>query len=192
VLNAAHATPNFAKYCHLLPTNKTGWDWFGHGPNDRSNRARQQLKFNPRQTNAKPSLGASTPRWLLAFPSKPTKYPHPCSVAATSHAVERPKFEFLRLLHDSEPLKGAAGNCRDYFSNILDDLLQALRRDGMATSSAEGLILNFKPGNCVLQVLRIKIWPIFITDIKIRINRLHREKAAQTASTSPTYNQIQA
>ena len=56
---------------------------------------------------------------------------------------------------------------------------------------AECLVLVFKPGECVLKMLRIKIWPIFIPDIEIRINRLHREKTAQSASSSPAYNQIQ-
>src|SRR5450759_1108492 len=56
---------------------------------------------------------------------------------------------------------------------------------------AECLILVFKPGECALKMLRIKIWPIFIPDIEIRINRLHREKTAQSASSSPAYNQIQ-
>ena len=56
---------------------------------------------------------------------------------------------------------------------------------------AECLVLIFKPGECVLKMLRIKIWPIFIPDVEIRINRLHREKTAQSASSSPAYNQIQ-
>src|ERR1019366_913108 len=56
---------------------------------------------------------------------------------------------------------------------------------------AECLVLVFKPGECMLKMLRIKIWPIFIPDVEIRIYRLHREKTAQSASSSPAYNQIQ-
>jgi hypothetical protein len=43
---------------------------------------------------------------------------------------------------------------------------------------AECRILVFKPGECVLKMLEIEIWPIFIPDIEIRINRLHRKKTA--------------
>ena len=57
--------------------------------------------------------------------------------------------------------------------------------------SAKSLVLIFKPGECVLKMLRIKIWPIFIDDIEIRINGLNREKAAQSASSSPAHDQIQ-
>ena len=57
---------------------------------------------------------------------------------------------------------------------------------------AERLVLILIPGECVLKMPQFKIWPIFIPDIKIRINRLHREKTAQSASSSPTHNQIQA
>ena len=56
---------------------------------------------------------------------------------------------------------------------------------------AECLVLVFEPGECVFKMLRIKIRPIFIPEIQIRISRLHREKTAQSASSSPTYNQIQ-
>ena len=56
---------------------------------------------------------------------------------------------------------------------------------------AECLILVSKPGECVLKMLRIKIWPIFIPDVEIRINRLHRKETAQSAPSSPAYNQIQ-
>src|ERR1017187_6806092 len=56
---------------------------------------------------------------------------------------------------------------------------------------AECRVLVFKTGEGVLKMLRIKIWPIFIPDVEIRINRLHREKTAQSASSSPAYNQIQ-
>jgi len=40
--------------------------------------------------------------------------------------------------------------------------------------TAKCLVLFFIPGKCVLKMLRIKIWPIFVSDIEIRINRLHR------------------
>ena len=55
---------------------------------------------------------------------------------------------------------------------------------------AECLILVLKPSERVLKILQIKIWPIFIPDIEIRINRLHREKTAQSVRSSPAYNQI--
>ena len=57
--------------------------------------------------------------------------------------------------------------------------------------TAKCLVLFFIPGKCVLKMLRIKIWPIFVSDIEIRLNRLHREKTAQSASPSPAYDQIQ-
>ena len=53
---------------------------------------------------------------------------------------------------------------------------------------AKCLVLILKPGECVLKMLRIKIGPILIPDIEIRINRLHREKAAQSTSSTPAYN----
>ena len=56
---------------------------------------------------------------------------------------------------------------------------------------AKCLILFFIPGKCVLKMLRIKIWPIFVPDIEIRINRLRREKTAQAATSTPAYDQIQ-
>src|ERR1035437_3773713 len=56
---------------------------------------------------------------------------------------------------------------------------------------AKCLVLFFIPGKCVLKMLRIKIWPIFVSHIEIRINRLHREKTTQSASPAPAYDQIQ-
>ena len=56
---------------------------------------------------------------------------------------------------------------------------------------AECLILFFVPSKSLLEMLWIKIRPIFVPDIKICINRLCREKAAQSASPAPAHNQIQ-
>ncbi len=58
--------------------------------------------------------------------------------------------------------------------------------------AAECLVLAFEPREGVLKMLRIEVWPIFVSDIKIRINRLHRKKTTQPASSSPTHNQIQS
>ena len=60
-----------------------------------------------------------------------------------------------------------------------------------STLPTERLILVFEPRERVLKMLQIKIRPLFIPDIEIRIDRLHREKPAQSASSSPAYNQIQ-
>ena len=72
------------------------------------------------------------------------------------------------------------------FSN---DAMTALEQG--AALPTERLILVLKPRERVLKMLQIKIRPIFIPDIEIRIDRLHREKTAQSASSSPAYNQIQ-
>jgi len=53
------------------------------------------------------------------------------------------------------------------------------------------LVLFFIPGECVRKMLRIKIWPKFVPDIEIRINRLHRKKPAQAATSTPAHDQIQ-
>jgi hypothetical protein len=48
--------------------------------------------------------------------------------------------------------------------------------------TAKCLILISIPGKCVLKMLGIKIWPILVSHVEIRINRLHGEKTAQSAS----------
>ena len=60
-----------------------------------------------------------------------------------------------------------------------------------AKLSAECLVLGLEPGEGVLKMLRIKIRPIFIPDVEICVNRLHRKKTAQSAASSPAHNQIQ-
>jgi len=50
-------------------------------------------------------------------------------------------------------------------SNVSDYCLQ----NGTHKLPAERLVLVFKPGECVLKMLRMKIWPIFIPDIEICI-----------------------
>lgn len=59
-------------------------------------------------------------------------------------------------------------------------------------SPTKCLILIFKPGERLLKMLWLIIWPIFISDINVRIYRLHREKTAQSSCASPAHNQIQA
>ena len=56
--------------------------------------------------------------------------------------------------------------------------------------TAECFILGFEPGEGVIKMLRIKVRPIFVSDIKIGIHRLHREETAQAAASSPPHNQI--
>jgi hypothetical protein len=56
--------------------------------------------------------------------------------------------------------------------------------------AAECFILGFEPGEGVIKMLRIKVRPIFVSDIKIGIHRLHREETAQAAASSPPHNQI--
>src|SRR5450756_2447136 len=56
----------------------------------------------------------------------------------------------------------------------------------------ECLVLVLEPGECVVKMLRIKVRPIFIPDVEIRIHRLHWEKTAQSAGSAPANDQIQA
>ena len=56
---------------------------------------------------------------------------------------------------------------------------------------AECLVLALKPRESLIKMLWLVIWPIFVPDIKIRVNGLHREKTAQAPTPTPAHNQIQ-
>ena len=42
-----------------------------------------------------------------------------------------------------------------------------------------------------MELVRLKVWPAFINDEEIRIDRLDREKAAEPSPSTPSDNQIQ-
>ncbi len=53
---------------------------------------------------------------------------------------------------------------------------------------AECLVLVLKPSECLLKMLWVVIWPIFVANVKIRVNGLHGKEAAQTPAPTPAHN----
>src|SRR5690349_10068138 len=58
-------------------------------------------------------------------------------------------------------------------------------------STAKRLILVAEPFQCMLEMCGFEVRPVGVDYIKIRINRLQRQEAAQSAAAAPSHDEIE-
>ena len=85
-------------------------------------------------------------------------------------------FLVISIRVDRQPFLVVKRQPDDAYLDLTDDVLPA-----------ECLILILEPGERLFEMLWLEIQPVFISDIHIRVHRLHRKKTAQTASASMSW-----